>query len=309
MTSPCEIEDFQWWANDISKNMYDSVSRSILQKQSQAEKNEIQKMVKQIAKEITGHTNREALSYLVDEAREKIKIVEESCLNQLYDGFNGTTDDSPNTKNGSNSSTEREMAEALTKIIPEQLSKFIATEIFKKLISDDFEEENSSEDEFGETNERLWKKAASSFYIPEEKSGETQEELERKFYLIDDRNQRIDAFRKFRMVLANGNGFRVIKHNHNGGKSTRILKYNAEKNWIVWESSRVIAGERVCMSRIVKLHREENTVYIWHMAGGRHGSEKKMVGFETQREADARILELAILYFMDHYGTHKGKVK
>jgi hypothetical protein len=117
------------------------------------------------------------------------------------------------------------------------------------------------------------------------------------------RDTQMADFRKFKMVLTAGHGIRVVKHNHNGGKRNRVLRYNPSNNCLFWQSSRLIGGERIQCNRIVRVQREEKVVYVWHMGTGLHGSQKKMVGFETQREADAIILENALLYLKDTQKT------
>ncbi|KAG5178528.1 hypothetical protein JKP88DRAFT_215677 [Tribonema minus] len=131
--------------------------------------------------------------------------------------------------------------------------------------------------------------------------------MHRKFY-HDNRDAalQLDAFKKFKLVLVAGRGFRVVKHNHGGGRKTRILKYNPTKNRLYWESSRVLGGEYVDCAAMLRVNREENVTYVWHTTGSKSG-HKKMVGFETQREYDARVLELALLHLLNQAAATLGR--
>jgi hypothetical protein len=142
--------------------------------------------------------------------------------------------------------------------------------------------------------------AATALAMP---SGELDAaHVHRKFY-HDNRDAALqaDAFKKFKLVLVSGRGFRVVKHNHGGGRKTRVLKYNTSKNRIFWESSKMLGGEHIDCSKLVRVSREETVVYIWHTSGAT--GSKKMVGLETQREYDARVLELALLHLLNNAGA------
>jgi hypothetical protein len=130
--------------------------------------------------------------------------------------------------------------------------------------------------------------------------GDDRDEFHRKFYNDNfDAKLQLEAFKKFLMVLVSGRGFRVVKHNHGGGRNTRILKYNSSKNRIFWESSKFLGGEYIDCRTITRVDREENVVYVWHTTG--RNTKKKMVGLETQREYDARVLQLALLHLYNQY--------
>jgi hypothetical protein len=109
-------------------------------------------------------------------------------------------------------------------------------------------------------------------------------------------DQRLADYNRAMAILTQPLGMKVVKHNHNGGKSTRMLRYQPSSKCLMWRSSRLVGAERIQSWRIVKVLREEKIVYLWHMGKGVHGSEKKMVGFELKREADAAIMENALIY-------------
>ncbi|CAM9692813.1 unnamed protein product [Chrysoparadoxa australica] len=104
------------------------------------------------------------------------------------------------------------------------------------------------------------------------------------------------SFKKFKLVCVSARGLRVKKHNHRGGKKERILRYNLKENKIVWDSSKIMGRDNVKVADIVTLKRTENILYIWHGKIKKNGTRKaeQMVGFETQREADAKIIEKAL---------------
>ena len=77
----------------------------------------------------------------------------------------------------------------------------------------------------------------------------------------------------------------------------RVLKYNPAKNRIHWESSKMLGGEYIDCSKLVRVSREEAVTYVWHTSGP--AGSRKMVGLETQREYDARVLELALLHMLN----------
>jgi hypothetical protein len=137
--------------------------------------------------------------------------------------------------------------------------------------------------------------AAPTTQAPRHPGEVDRDHVHRKFYHDNsDAALQLDAFKKFSLVLVNGRGFRVVKHNHGGGRNTRILKYNPTKNRVHWGSNKVLGAEYLDCSAITRVKREESVVYVWHTTG--RNKAKKMVGFETQREYDARVLELALLH-------------
>jgi hypothetical protein len=383
--SPVErnSDAYNWWARDVAASLQQAVAEDVAvpKGKGSSEQVAISVLTRRIARQVALQIPKESFAHLVNEARSKMKVVEASCLDQLfdanYDEADGQASEDADTPTGpapAPAATSQEMADILTRRIPQEMSKWIAKEIYAQLMAagcesssteDDFEDEDELDEEdtwraaaassafdspttaprglaesaqnqlatASTNNMSHWMAATSSDSSSQSGSvrapdsppfssaaGSTAApaaaaaaaapaaaaaavgpngELERRYHKADESALRQEAFKKFKLVLVTGNGFRVVKHNHGGGRKTRVLKYDPRKNRICWESSKVLGGEHISCSRIVKVHREACVVYIWHMVGGLHGSVKKMVGFETQREADARILELALLHLKD----------
>jgi hypothetical protein len=116
-------------------------------------------------------------------------------------------------------------------------------------------------------------------------------------------DSRLADYNKCMAILTRPQGMKVKKHNHSGGTSVRSIHFHPSRKCLMWQSSRLVGAERIQAWRIVKVLREEVIVYIWHMGKGVHGAEKKMVGFELQRESDAIILENFLLHLKE---THKS---
>jgi hypothetical protein len=124
-----------------------------------------------------------------------------------------------------------------------------------------------------------------------------QSDSHRQFY--DDNNNpamALDAFKKFKIVLVSGHGLRVMKHNHSGGRRERVLRYNPEDDELFWATSKMLGKASISSSSIERVSREGNVVYIWYNKGKGKKTHKTAVGFEVQREYDARILELALTH-------------
>jgi hypothetical protein len=332
----------RWWANNVAANLQKALSNDGSPLEGSNEQTTISALTKEIAKHVVASVPDDVLNSLINEARSLMKIIETSCSDQLREGSEDGDSDDPNENS---SSANQQMAKIVNKKIPHEMSKWIAKEIHVRLLAagEDISSTEEDDDDENDIPVDIWRSARGSFDVrneallakklaeagglPDENPWTSPIEInaseaitpvhamdlngsdhakDGRVHVTDDMKQRSQAFRKFKQVLGGGTGFRVIKHNHGGGRKTRVLKYNASKNRLHWESSRMLGGEQISCSRIVKVHREITVVYVWYMTGGRHGSVKKMVGFETQREADAQILELALLYLKDH-GSHTNR--
>jgi hypothetical protein len=130
-------------------------------------------------------------------------------------------------------------------------------------------------------------------------AGQAQPDYHRQFYEDDTNvNLALDAFKKFEIVLVTGRGLRVIKHNHNGGRNDRILQYNPQSESLYWETSRMMGSATIAISSIERVSRETTVVYIWYNKSTGKKVHKTAVGFETPREYDARVLQLALMHLM-----------
>ncbi|KAG5192454.1 hypothetical protein JKP88DRAFT_191021, partial [Tribonema minus] len=252
-----------------------------------------------------------------------MRVVEDACQAahwQAGGGGGASTESGDSTNSPSANSDPSDVVvgridELLSRRVPQELTRCLAKEIFAQLV--DETPDSAREAPSGNAADL----AVSGFPATTGGGGSSPEraaaavaeaaataaapraapaDVHRKFYQDNrDAALQLDAFKKFKLVLVDGRGFRVVKHNHGGGRKTRILKYNPSKNRLYWESARVLGGEYVDCSTLLRVNREEAVTYVWHTTGAKPGSgAKKMVGFETQREYDARVLELALLHLL-----------
>mmetsp|Transcript_2653 Transcript_2653/g.3959 ORF Transcript_2653/g.3959 Transcript_2653/m.3959 type:complete len:369 (-) Transcript_2653:99-1205(-) len=329
---PLATNHFRWWADDAASNLRAAVDSSFSSDQDDgsvtphgSDDPVINKVTRKISSQIAKQISTPTYADLIQPLKSKIRILERACQCAIKERNSdewSETSDSPMIDSADIIASK--MESIILRRVPEEISTWLAKEILKQLCEG--EQEESSDDEAslsgsdmgtiafpGSENDTLFNKWSSNVKSPakveksakknapksalrtkkadEDESGHTH----RKFY-DDNSDVRLqnEAYKKFKLVCVEGRGFRVMKHNHNGGKKQRILKFNEGKRSIFWESSKILGGEYVDSRKICRLDREETVVYVWHKAG-RH-NKKKMVGFETQREYDARVLELALLF-------------
>mmetsp|Transcript_7669 Transcript_7669/g.11526 ORF Transcript_7669/g.11526 Transcript_7669/m.11526 type:complete len:364 (+) Transcript_7669:84-1175(+) len=331
-SSPVRGPD-KYWVNSVANTVQKAIANdppSSEMNNGSFEDESLAVLTKKIARQVTNNIPKDTIMALINEAKGLIKVFEASCHER-----NSEDEDSENSsdyRNESPRAIDHHMNEIVSKKIPNELSKWIARELYIRLMASG-EDIDSSDNDDDDVPPDVWRSARASFDVRNEAvmakiwspektteggqappvnnssthsmgpSVSASSQRGERVFITDDLKQRSQAFKKFKQVLGSGTGFRVIKHNHNGGRKTRVLKYNIARNRLHWESARMLGGEQISCSRIGKVDRDVTTVYVWYYTGGRHGSVKKMVGFETQREADAQILELALLYLKDR-GSH-----
>lgn len=327
--------EMAWWANEIASTLRSAVEGVVAAKKDEAgeEGDEADRdipvsiVTQRITRQLTEQIPASAYAPIVGSIRGMLKVVDASSKKAVHDlseqpvGF-------------LERSTGSRMAEIVGLKVPQEICKLLAKEIFNELVaqmrlegsggrsSDSLP--SNADDEVAmpspllNTNSPITPgtDAGTSFSsetcspceseidrrVREERTAvavETTETHIHRLFYVDNDNMALqaDCFKKFLMVLVSGNGFRVVKHNHKGGQKMRVLKYNPDKKEIFWESSRMGGGVIDC-THITRVNRCEAVVYVWHQKP-KKGAEKKMIGFETQREYDARILELALRYMIN----------
>eukprot|EP00612_Vaucheria_litorea_P000976 CAMPEP_0171460984 /NCGR_PEP_ID=MMETSP0945-20130129/5628_1 /TAXON_ID=109269 /ORGANISM="Vaucheria litorea, Strain CCMP2940" /LENGTH=395 /DNA_ID=CAMNT_0011987269 /DNA_START=103 /DNA_END=1290 /DNA_ORIENTATION=+ len=337
-SSPTQMEEkrFTWWADEAAESLRDAVRKvgDLDDVTDISEQESIAKNTACISRQIAKQVPDLVYGDIVGALRGNLKMVENACQVELDNAPSPTS-----SANIQASNWNFQLGEVLGKGVPAEVCKYLERIIYSELTDEMYEDDNESTYSYansdtssitGEydtkfpkinsdirlsqwdaspTSGRKMLNVKSSDSVSSVSSApasnatkmqvDDRDHVHRKFYHDNsDQALQLDAFKKFCIVLVNGRGFRVVKHNHNGGRNTRILKYNSSKNRVYWESSKILGGEYVNCTAITRVKRAESVVYVWHTTGSKKG-KKKMVGFETQREYDARVLELALLYLLN----------